>query len=191
MGDLTDDELMLLFCDGDAEAFEELFSRHRLSVYNFAHTMLNDSEGAEDVLQEAFLAVAHAAKSYEPRGQFRTWLMRIVRNRCLNCIESDRLRRMVLSQSDPDIIYPSAASPPIPDQIEMSEQLQLIRRAITQLPHRQRETIVLYAFEQMSYRQISDVLDTPENTVKTLIHRARAALAKALNDGQEETSHDV
>jgi len=158
LGDLTDDELMLLFCDGDAEAFEELFSRHRPSVYNFAHTMLNDSEGAEDILQEAFLAVARAAKNYEPRGQFRSWLMRIVRNRCLNCIESDRLRRMVLSQSNPDIIHPSAANPPIPDQIEMSERMQQIRRAITQLPHRQRETIVLYAFEQMSYRQISDIL---------------------------------
>jgi len=55
--------------------------------------MLNDFARAEDVMQETFLSVARAAKKYEPRGRFRTWIMRIARNQCLNRIESERRRR--------------------------------------------------------------------------------------------------
>lgn len=92
LSDLSDDELMILYADGSAEAFDVLFDRYQTAVYNFACTMLNDSGRSEDVLQETFLAVARSAKTYEGGGRFRTWLMRIVRNRCLNAMESERLR---------------------------------------------------------------------------------------------------
>ena len=87
---LTDDDLFLMFREGQAEAFDALFDRHYLSVYNFARTMLREAGAAEEILQETFLAVARAAKTYEPRGTFRTWLLRIVRNRCLNRLEAER-----------------------------------------------------------------------------------------------------
>ena len=86
MESVSDDDLMRMYCNGDADAFDTLFDRHYTSVYNFARTMLGEAAGPEEVLQETFLAVARSARQYSPRGRFRSWLMRIVRNRCLNRI---------------------------------------------------------------------------------------------------------
>lgn len=179
MSDVRDDDLMAMFSDGDVDAFDTLFDRYRAPVYNFARTMLGRMDGADDVLQETFLAVARTAQRYQPRGRFRPWLFRITRNLCLNRIESDRLRRRVMSPGGP-VPEPPAAGPTPAQQAERCEQMAELRRRIAELPERQREAIVLYAFEQMSYRDIGETLGVPLNTVKTLVHRARATLAHAL-----------
>lgn len=181
MDDISDDELYSMYADGDVEAFDTLFDRHRNSVFNFACTMLKDFTKAEDVMQETFLSVARAAKSYEPRGRFRTWMMKIVRNSCLNRIESERRRRAAIAESSLEFITPSSPEPPSLERIETDERVAVICRAISNLPERQREAIALYAFEQMQYKEIAQVLDMPINTVKTLIHRARASLACSLD----------
>ena len=186
MNDVSDDDLILMYRNGDAEAFDTLFDRYYVPVYHFARTMLDNAGAAEEVLQETFLAVTRAARRYEPRGRFRTWLMRIVRNRCLNRLESERARRRVVEESGL-IVEPASAGPSPTDCAERNEQMRRVREALAALPDRQREALVLYAFEQMTYREISDVLGMPMNTVKTLIHRARGGIAAAI----EEITDDV
>lgn len=179
---VTDDDLYLMFREGQADAFDVLFDRHYVSVYNFARAMLHDAGGAEEVLQETFLAAARAARTYEPRGIFRTWLLRIARNRCLNRLEAQVARREVLAGDHAVILRQHPSREPSPPQRAIAnEQNDLVRRAVLALPDRQREAIVLHAFEGLTYQQIAEVLDMPINTVKTLIHRARAGLAEALN----------
>ena len=180
MADVDDDDLLRMYRDGDADAFDTLFDRYRAPVYNFARVMLGEADGAEDMLQEAFLTVARTARTYEPRGRFRAWLMRIVRNLCLNRIQAERVRRRVVAQSGLDIVQPASREPSPPERLERDERMDRVRRLIGELPERQREALVLYAFERMSYREIGEALDAPMGTVKTLIHRARAALARAL-----------
>lgn len=187
MADACDDDLVRMYRDGDADAFDTLFDRYRAPVYNFACMMLGDADGAEDLLQEAFLTVARSARNYEPRGHFRAWLMRIVRNLCLNRIQAERVRRRVMADSGLEFIEPPAREPSPADRAERDERLRLVRQGIRSLPERQREAIVLYAFEQMSYREIAEVLGVPINTVKTLIHRARATLARAFDEPAKET----
>ena len=186
MSELTDDELMLIYSDGDAEAFDVLFDRHGSSVYNFACTMLRNSDRAEEMLQETFLAVARSAKTYEPRGQFRAWLMRIARNRCLNAIETQRLRQAVMKESSLGLVALPSREIPATEQLEVDETMTKVRQCIAQLPPQQREAIALYAFERMTYRQIGEILGKPLNSVKTLIHSARAALATAMDGWQKE-----
>jgi len=186
MESVSDDDLMRMYCNGDADAFDTLFDRHYASVYNFARTMLGEAAGPEEVLQETFLAVARSARQYSPRGRFRSWLMRIVRNRCLNRIEAERLRRAAMADSGLDLAEPIAEQQSPAARIESDEQTVIIRAAIANLPERQREAISLYAFEQMSYREIGEVLNMPVNTVKTLIYRARAHLAQALEEPNRE-----
>jgi RNA polymerase sigma-70 factor (ECF subfamily) len=169
-----DDSLMALYCEGDADAFDALFARHHAAVYNFARFMLGAADGAEEIMQDTFLAVAGAAGRYEPRGRFRPWLMRIVRNQCLNRMQAERARRVLTLDEHPAAM--SRCSDPA-EEAESAERVALVRQAIAALPERQREAIVLYAFEQMSYAEIAETLRAPINTVKTLIHRARAALA--------------
>ena len=191
METLSDDDLIRMYRQGDAEAFDTLFDRHHRSVYGFARTMLREPGAAEDVLQETFLSVARTAAKYTPRGRFRAWLMRIVRNRCLNRIESRRLRRAVLAAGAPDVVDLPAREPPPARQVQADEQRRIVRAAVADLPDRQREAIALYAFEQMTYREIAEVLQMPINTVKTLIHRARANLARALEPRMQEPQREL
>jgi len=191
MEPLSDDDLVRMYRQGDAEAFDTLFDRHYGSVYGFARTMLREPAAAEEVLQETFLSVARTASRYTPRGRFRSWLMRIVRNRCLNRIEARRRRRAALAVSGPDVADLPAREPAPVRRAQSHEQQALIRAAVADLPDRQREAIALYAFEQMSYREIAEVLQMPINTVKTLIHRARANLARALEPLTQEPHREL
>ena len=185
MDEISDDDLILMYRSGDAEAFEVLFDRHYRSVFNFAFYMVRDAGRAEDILQETFLAAARTAKRCEPRGHFRAWLMRIVRNRSLNSIESERLRRGVLTGCELETGGCASCEPSPVQNLEADEAAAIVRERILDLPERQREAIVLYAFEAMGYQEIAETLDLPVNTVKTLIHRARAELARALGKNEE------
>lgn len=178
MPSLADDDLVQMYREGDVDAFDALFDRYHVAIYNFARTMLGHSDGAEDVLQEVFLAVARAARAYDARGRFRAWLFRLARNHCLNRLQSDRLRRRVIAESGLDLADAPSGEPSPAEQVDRDERLALLRQLIGELPERQREALALYAFEEMSYQEIADVLGIPLNTVRTLIHRARAALAQ-------------
>ena len=182
---VSDDDLMRMYRRGDADAFDVLFDRHYQQVYSVARTILGDRSGAEDVLQDAFLTVATEARKYEPRGRFRAWIMRIVRNRCLNRLAAERARRAVTG-GGLEIIEPPARDPPPDELVQTDEQVAIVRAGIADLPERQREAMALYAFGQMHYREIAEVLDAPINTVKTLIHRARASLARSLESLNRE-----
>jgi RNA polymerase sigma-70 factor (ECF subfamily) len=191
MDGATDDELIRMYRSGDMEAFDTLFDRYHASVYAFARTMLGADGGPDEVLQEAFLAVARTARTYTPRGRFRSWLMRIARNRCLNRIEAVRARRAALARSGLNVAEIASEDAPPPRQLEADEHGRIVRAAIAALPDRQREAIALHAFEQMSYREIAEVMEMPIGTVKTLIHRARADLARALDAYEREAKRGV
>ena len=178
MGSPSDDDLMRMHAEGDRDAFDALFARHHGAVYNFARFLLDGQGGADDVLQATFLAVARAGDGYQPRGRFKPWLMRITRNLCLNRRRDAQLRaRSEAGAAEAVRVVP----PPAPDARMAREELtDELHRAIAALPERQREALVLHAFEGMPYADIAEALDAPLNTVKTLIHRARARLARAL-----------
>jgi RNA polymerase sigma-70 factor, ECF subfamily len=180
MKELPDDDLMRLFRNGQEAAFQELFNRHHAAVYNFSRMMLQDNLLAEDALQETFLSVVRSARKYVPQGAFRTWLMRIARNRCLNMLACQHTRRAGLFAH---VDVPANAASPV-DLACAAERLALVQHALADLSDSQREAVWLYAFDSMSYEDIAQILDVPINTVKTLIHRGRAALARALEEGE-------
>lgn len=188
---LSDDELLCRYRDNaDSQAFESLFHRHSAAVHNYARGMLGDTYAAEDILQETFIAIARSAQDYTPRGYFKTWLLRITRNLCLNALESRRVRNAAVSpiddSNDHEPSAPRTTSPIV--RAQSTEEMLALQHAISQLPERQREALLLYALDDMQYRHIAQVLDVPTNTVKTLIYRARATLARTLNDNGND--HD-
>ena len=186
MAEVSDDDLIRIYREGDADAFDALFDRHYRTAYSFARAMLGSAEAAEEVMQEAFLAVARTARDYVPRGRFRPWLMRIVRNMCLNRIAMEARRGRALPAESLDPTDVRSPEPAPPDRLEADERADALQRLVGALPERQREAIALYAFEQMSYREIAEVMEVPINTVKTLIHRARAVLARGMEQYEGE-----
>ena len=137
------------------------------------------------------MILAQTAPAYTPVGKFRPWLMRVVRNLCLNRLRSQRVLRAVIAQSESNSVHVVSNNPSPSDVAEDNEQTAIIRAAIDQLPDRQREAITLYAFESMSYREIAEVIEIPVNTVKTLIYRARASLAQSLDTDHKETEREL
>jgi len=181
----TDDELFAMFRDGDADAFDALFDRWHVLVFNLGMHMLHDRACAEEVMQDVFMAVVRAAPRYEARGLFRAWIMGITRNRCVNRIESERARRRALRESGMGVADPPPRAE-APDAAACAdERAVVVKHALSNLPERQREAIVMYAFEEMPYAEVARAMGVPLNTVKTLIHRARAALARALGSSGE------
>jgi len=185
MDELSDEQLMVMFRDGAVEGFDLLFAKYHGPVYRFIRHVVQDAEQAEDLLQDVFLRVARAAPTYRPAAAFRTWLFHIARNRCLSALESARVRRSVQAGLDAALCAKPQVREPSPIQrVEAREAMQRLQIGLGALAERQREAIVLYAMEGMSYKDIARVMDIPVNTVKTLIHRARASLAKHLTNGR-------
>jgi RNA polymerase sigma-70 factor (ECF subfamily) len=179
MTDIDDDDLVRMYRDGDADAFDALFDRHHATAYRFARAILGDGDGAREVLQESFLAVARTARTYTPRARFRAWLLRIVRNRALNLLAAEKRRREVVAAHGSD---GAVAAPSPVERAIAGERRERVRAAMAALPEGQRQALALFAFERLKYREIAEVLEVPINTVKTLIRRARGALGKALED---------
>lgn len=166
---------------GDAEAFARLYNRYRDRVYGFAYRMLNVQTAAEDVTQEAFLAlIEHPEKYQSERGSLLTFLCAVARNAVLN-----RFRRRVYEAEDDFeegelyLIKDEYAPDPLSSLLER-ELSEKIDESIALLPPLQREVIVLRKFQELSYQEISFVTGAEINVVKARLHRARKSLAKNL-----------
>jgi RNA polymerase sigma-70 factor (ECF subfamily) len=178
---VTDDDLMTRYLQGDAAAFETLFARHHQAVYGLARRLLTRAEEAEDVMQEAFLRLARGASRYESRGLLRAYLLRIARNLSLDRLH--RLERRPFEAAGTGrltVLDLEGGEPAPPEWLEQRDRLRQLEQHLQGLPWRQREALLLHAQEGLTYREIAVVLEVPLGTVKTLIHRARGRLARAL-----------
>lgn len=170
----TDRELMRLHCQGDPNAFGEIFARHRNRMYAVAVRTLGGRDLAADCVQEAFISAFRRADAYRGDAAVTTWLHRIVVNACLDRIRREKhvLRRVgdlaELDQPDPS------------DAHSGTELRILLREALDSLPEGQRLAVVLVDMEGMPLAEVAQVLEVAEGTVKSRCSRGRAALAQAL-----------
>lgn len=170
---------------GDTEAFAALVVAHQRFVYNLALRTLGDVHEAEDVTQEVFVRAWLALPRFRGQAQFRTWLYRIVVNLCYSRLPGLRHELKLLGQEEagdvPDEILTNPAR-----HIEAEEERAFLHQQIEILPENYRLLITLRYQNQLSYEEISEILDLPLGTVKTGIFRARARLREALRQFEEE-----
>ena len=174
----ADEELVRLVAQGDSDALAQLFKRYAGAVYSLAYRMLNDREGAEELLNEAFVRVWRQAPSYDVRrGKFSTWLMSVTRNLSIDELRSRRARPQrsdPLTPDDPDL-DPVDERVDVERDVWQAEQRRLIRQALRELPAAQRQALELAYFEGLTQSEIAQRLGDPLGTTKT---RVRLGLQK-------------
>ena len=157
---------------GDTDAFRKLVERHRDRAYALAFRMLGSATDAEEAAQDAFLRAWRALPQFRGESAFSTWLHRIVVRRALDrrvTLKSRRARETSLEE---------AADPVAPEEPDAALQRRL-DRLLDQLSEMQRTVVLLYYYEDRSVEEVSRILEMPEGSVKTHLHRARAALREA------------
>jgi RNA polymerase sigma-70 factor (ECF subfamily) len=164
---------------GDSEAFAELVRRYQRPVYLLAYRMLGNGPDAEDVAQETFLRAYQALASFEIGRRFSSWLLSIASNLCIDLLRRRKLAWLSLE----DVTYRAAASQEEPVSGALRrEQADQVQRLLARLPEKYRLVVVLRYWYDLSYEEIVEVTGLSLNTVKTRLHRARAMLARALEE---------
>ncbi len=166
---------------GDAEAFRTLVEAHHARAIALARRVVRDAAEAEEVAQDAFLKAWSALPNFREESRFGTWLHRIVVRRALDRLDSLRARRRH-EQAAPAWPEEAAAEPRAAGPGDAR-----VRELVDALPPAQRAAILLFYFEDRSVEEVARVLGSNENTVKTHLHRARAALRTAwTRTGEDE-----
>jgi RNA polymerase sigma-70 factor, ECF subfamily len=178
----SDEELLLRIRSGDEEAFLGFYRRRQGAIYRFVLHMSGSSTVAEDITQEVFLALLRNECGYDPdRGTLSGYLFGIARKLVLRQVERGRVD-VPLETEGEEAALPELAviQDPLGD-LTHREKIEALRRAITTLPRRYREVVVLCDLEEVDYAEAAVALDCPIGTVRSRLHRARALLLEKLN----------
>lgn len=186
----TDAELIQRILNRDTDAFAVLFDRYMVQVTDHLARMLKESGAADDVAQEVFLRVWSRADQWSGAGSFRAWLLRIATNLALNHLRGKKRRRELplempsLYDDDEDenlvpgwMIDHASLGPDA--QIEQSEQQQMIRQMISDLPKDKREVFEMVHKDELALQEVAKRLDIPEGTVKSRLFHALKRLVLA------------
>jgi RNA polymerase sigma-70 factor, ECF subfamily len=162
---LADEDLLGMVEAGHERAFEVLYDRHARVAYSLAYRLLGDSAAAEDLVQDAFLAVWRGSARYSSsRGSVRTWLLAILHNRGI-----DRLRSVAASARRQEALE-QIATGVVPDIAEAAAgraEAHAIRAALNTLPDEQLEVLKLAYYGGFTHQEISQMLEVPLGTVKS------------------------
>jgi RNA polymerase sigma-70 factor (ECF subfamily) len=181
----SDEALILELRGGSQEAFTELFLRYRQRVYGFFRRRMGDAAQAEELAQEAFLAVLRGAQRYEPRATFRAYLFGIA----FNILSAHRRKAMNegargngASGAGDDFGGGDSARTATDGMATNfdAETAIWVRQAVGKLEEGEREILMLREFEELSYEEIAKVMKAPVNTVRSRLFRARMALREIL-----------
>jgi RNA polymerase sigma-70 factor, ECF subfamily len=169
---------------GKKESYRMLVEKYKTRAYFAALMYTGNSEDALDISQEAFFRAFKSIKSFEKGKSFYTWLYRILKNLCINHYHRVKKRSIVFSDVEEhkgsEIIIPAISQP---DQIfEEHELRDVVWRALNSIPEKDREIIILKEYQDLSYKEISDVLGIPIGSVMSRLFYARQKLAKSLEE---------
>ncbi|WCB92431.1 RNA polymerase sigma factor [Baekduia alba] len=169
-----DERLVALTRRGNQAAYEALVSRYQARLLAFCRHMLASREDAEDVLQEVFAAAFNAMVADDRPINVRPWLYRIARNRCLN-----HLRKQTAIGVDSMDVHLAENGTTTADKVHDREEFRELVADVQTLAETQRTALLLREIDALSYEQIAEAMETTVPSVKSLLVRARVALAEA------------
>jgi RNA polymerase sigma-70 factor, ECF subfamily len=184
--DMSDSLLVERFRSGEHRAFEILVQRWQEPVYRLAWRYIGSSDEAMDITQNAFLKAWSHIGTLEDPGKFVSWLYRICRHQCLDHLKSAHKQRIVaisglgLAESDTPVehTFPEVDGHTPHSHLEANQRSQIMQRALDSIPEEQKVIIILKEYEGLKFREIADILELPENTVKSRMYYGLSALRK-------------
>ena len=178
LAELGEAELVAACLAGQTGAFEVIVERHRRSVYQLCYRFVSNHEDASDLSQDVFLRAYRGLRSFRGQSSLKTWLYRIGTNVCLNRVGGQR--RDYEPIDDRQFVDDRAES--ASDRLLRGERAVRVRAAIVQLPRKQRATLILRMYHEMSHQEIADVLGSSVGAVKANFFHALGNLKKLLGD---------
>lgn len=174
----------------DHNAFDQLIKEHGAPLYSFILYMTKSKSLADDVYQETWTRVIHHLDDYREQGQFKCWLFKIANHQCLNHLRFLRravvpLTELLNAETEADIVV-SSPNPRPDEELERSESLTWVRKLARQLPIKQRQVFLLKMNSDLTFKEISKILNRPLNTVLTQMRTALLTIRKKLKDTYNE-----
>lgn len=192
---MTDSQLIREIKDGNVELYTELMNRYQRRILSFIYHMLKSAKLesiAEDLTSETFYKAYKSLHTFrEIDATFSTWLYTIARNTVLSELRKQKAATVSIEEVNIEPIVSADATPE--QQLLLNERMHLVRKAIDQLPEKQRAAIILREYEQLDYQEIANILGQTVSSVKSLLFRARASIKGQLEPYivQDTGSHDL
>lgn len=178
---ITDSELLQRYRQGDEQAFREIVTRYKNSLYAFLRRFVSQDDIVEDVFQETFLQLYTSRDSFDSQRPLRPWLFTIAANKA-----KDALRKMQRQSSmnmgaiadagefslDEVVNILTSYDTTPEDEVSAEETAQQVRKIIAEMPENLRGILILAYFEQFSYKHMAEILSIPIGTVKSRLHTA-------------------
>lgn len=166
---------------GDQDAFDELYNLHAQSIYRLGWAMLQQTQAAEDVVQETFLRAHKARQRFDPaKASFGTWLYQIALNYCRSHLRKKRLLTIPwLRQTDDGLDLPDGRPGPENSALR-SEYRRMLWEAVQSLSEPLKEVVTLHYYMELPAVEVAVLLKCPEGTIYSRLHNARRRLAETL-----------
>ena len=187
LNNLTDQQLIHLYMEGDANALATVIMRYKDKIYTSIYLLVKDRYLAEDIFQDVFIRVIDTLKGgrYTDEGKFLPWAMRIAHNMCVDHFRKVKRSPSIKTSDDRDIFEVLNFSEPGADQCMMAGQShERVRKMVDMLPEDQREVIILRHYADLSFKEIAELTKCSINTALGRMRYGLINLRKMMTEKQ-------
>ena len=179
----SDEKLILRFQEGDINAYNELVKRYKDRLLNFVLRYFNNVEQAEDVVQDTLIKLYTHASYYKNVAKFSTWIFTIAKNNALTELRKNKRKKTDSMWTDDGKFIDLNSNEELLDvKVQNEIAVEQLNKFLDEIPENFRMAVVLRDFQELSYDEISNILEIPIGTIKSRINRARLQLRRELKD---------
>jgi RNA polymerase sigma-70 factor (ECF subfamily) len=183
---LSDEKLILRFQEGDINAYNELVKRYKDRLLNFVFRYFNNREQAEDVVQDTLIKLYTHASYYKNIAKFSTWIFTIAKNNALTELRKNKRKQTdSLWTDDGKVIDINSNDQTLDRRVQNEIAVNQLNKFLDEIPENFRMAVVLRDFQELSYDEISKILEIPIGTIKSRINRGRIQLAEKMKHFKE------
>jgi RNA polymerase sigma-70 factor (ECF subfamily) len=185
---MSEAEMIQKLAERNESAYKQLVTNYQQMVVNTCYSIVHDRHDAEDIAQEVFIEVFRSVHKFRADAKISTWLYRISINRSLNFIRDNKKLKWFQSFGDAvqnrlgELGNITTSNTDLPEyELESKQRTALLHEAINQLPENQKVAFTLSKYEDLSYQEISEVMNLSVSSIESLLHRAKKNLQKKLH----------